>query len=357
MSKKSFLFISILAIMLILSGCPDKDKTEENDDENEKIPNVLEKANNELEQIVTLLGGPIFDSREEIDRMKNQQMEMLSDTISKQADQASLGNDEKKGVQDNNQAETKEEGKDPEEKKAPESSDEESEDEKDPVEKDRKEEGSGEEGQKGPAEDEPEKESGSAEESEQEFQLEDSLFGIPQWNEDNWKLIKVLADGLHFTWNSLQPELIQKGVSNNQISGFGTALEGLSECVGDMNIKDAQVSVFQMTEALAAFSSYYKTKTPPELQRIKSMVIGIHFFVRQGNWEQAQELANRLQQELETLKSGMQDNSSTDFQMLAFSLVDLDRAVQNQNDGLILLRTNLVTSNLKELESKLSQGQ
>lgn len=197
----------------------------------------------------------------------------------------------------------------------------------------------------------------NAEDMEKTFKQQQSLFGISQWKEDNWKMIKVLTDSLYFTWNSLQPELIKKGITSNQVGYFNAALEDMSKFITEKNIEEAQIAAFRMAEALAAYTSYYRTKTPAELKRIKSLTIGIHFFAGQNDWEKSQELANQLQQEFSKLKPLMQNNQSQSFQMLEYSLADLNNSVQKQDFNLLVLRTNLVTSNLREIENELSQGQ
>lgn len=170
-------------------------------------------------------------------------------------------------------------------------------------------------------------------------------------------MIKVLTDGMHFTWNNLQPELIKKGVSQTQIENFNKALAALSQNVSAKNIMAAQNSAFELSQALADFYSYYKTDIPAELPRITSGVTGIHFSVKQNDWAKAQELANQLQQEFAKLKAGAEDNQNHIFQMLELSINDLCSAVYNQDSVLVIIRTNLVNSNIRELESKLSQKQ
>jgi predicted phage tail protein len=93
------------------------------------------------------------------------------------------------------------------------------------------------------------------------------------------------------------------------------------------------------------------------MQRITSMVTGIHFSVRQNDWNQAQKLSNDLQKEFAKMKANIQDNQSEAVKMLEISLDDLRSAVQKQDAMLVLIRTNLVTSNIEELDAKLSQQQ
>ena len=112
-----------------------------------------------------------------------------------------------------------------------------------------------------------------------------------------------------------------------------------------------------MSQALSDFYSYYKTEIPAELPRISSGVTGIHFSVKQNNWPKAQELANQLQQEFAKLKASIEDNQTHIFQMLELSLNDLCTAVHNQDSVLVLIRTNLVNSNIRELDVRLSQKQ
>ena len=79
--------------------------------------------------------------------------------------------------------------------------------------------------------------------------------------------------------------------------------------------------------------------------------------MKQNNWPKAQELANQLQQEFAKLKASIEDNQTHIFQMLELSLNDLCTAVHNQDSVLVLIRTNLVNSNIRELDVRLSQKQ
>ncbi len=366
-------------MLATLTACPDKEQSEQQDD-TEMIPNTMQKAADELEQIITLLGGPLFNGRDNIEQMKNEQMQMLFESIQK----FSLGtqdNEQMKNDDNPERDEQQQEGSRSEKQESEESG--QSEDQKDAKDEQQKEQegeqnkeesaggsdkekpGSEDDQNLNQKEQEIQKENSGEKEDTQRpgithdktFQYEDSLFGIPQWHDDNWKIIKVLADGMHFTWNNLQPELIKKGVAQTQIENFGRALISLSQNVNAKNIVESQNAAFQLSQALADFHSYYKTEIPAELPRISSGVTGIHFAVKQNNWPRAQELANQLQQEFAKLKASIEDNQTHIFQMLEFSLNDLCSAVYNQDSVLVMIRTNLVNTNIRELDVRLSQKQ
>lgn len=350
MFKKGILLLIVLLLqILILSGCPDKDKSS-NEDETEQIPNMMEQAYEELDHIVTLLNGPMFGNRDTVEQLKTRQIQALTEITANQAGQMDKekktgdGNSEKK-EQENETGNEKKQQQDGSGNKKEENSS--SGEEKENSEQESDQDKSGKEDEQKPDQKDIEK----------TFKQQQSLFGISQWKEENWKMIKVLTDSLYFTWNSLQPELNNKGIASNQIGYFNAALEDMSQFVTEKNIEKAQIAAFRMAEALAAFSSYYRTKTPAELRRIKSITVGIHFFAGQDDWEKSQELANQLQQEFSKLKPLMQNNQSQSFQMLECSLTDLNNSVQKQDSNLLVLRTNLVTSNLREIENELSQGQ
>jgi hypothetical protein len=362
MFKKGILFFIILILML--SGCQNEDKSSK-EEETEQIPGTMEQAYDELDQIVTLLNGPMFSSRDMVEQLKTQQIQMLSDIIANQAGQMEAAektdnNGSGKEKQENKTGDSESGKKEQENETGSEKKQQQSEN------GNKKEEESGDSGEekknteqegqdKKPEEEDTQ--NTNAEDIEKTFQQQQSLFGISQWKEENWKMIKVLTDSLYFTWNSLQPELNNKGIASNQIGYFNAALEDMSQFITEKNIEKAQIAAFRMAEALAAFSSYYRTKTPAELRRIKSITVGIHFFAGQDDWEKSQELANQLQQEFSKLKPLMQNNQSQSFQMLECSLADLNNSVQKQDLNLLVLRTNLVTSNLREIENELSQGQ
>ncbi|ANW99381.1 hypothetical protein CSTERTH_10220 [Thermoclostridium stercorarium subsp. thermolacticum DSM 2910] len=377
LKKAAVIFLGFI-MLLTLTACPDKEQSDQQKNM-EKIPNTMYKASNELEQIITLLGGPMFSGRDSIEQMKNEQLQMLLETTQKYTtgtydkeqilpsggtekgeQQQKEGSKSEKQGEENAQGEeqdnTKENGKKNEEGQGEEMQQEKGNDSSSEKDKGGQEKATEQNIEK---ENSGEKVDSQKPESEENksFQYEDSLFGIPQWHDDNWKMIKVLTDGMHFTWNNLQPELIKKGVSQTQIENFNKALAALSQNVSAKNIMAAQNSAFELSQALADFYSYYKTDIPAELPRITSGVTGIHFSVKQNDWAKAQELANQLQQEFAKLKAGAEDNQNHIFQMLELSINDLCSAVYNQDSVLVIIRTNLVNSNIRELESKLSQKQ
>jgi len=363
MAKKILILAIVFMSVITFSGCPDKDKSSE-EKENEKIPNTMKKSASELEQIVTLLGGPMFNGRDGIEQLKNQQIQTLINEMSSQKEKSSTGmeliGENKDSKSEQNQEEKSGENKDKGD--GNESGD------KTGKEKEGQKEGSKEGEDPKPAgkeEKESTHEVNTAEEFETQspamqektgvFQFEDSLFGIPQWENDNWKMIQVLSDGMYFTWNSIQPELLEKGISFTKIENYGSALADLSKAVKSKNIANAQIAVFQLTQMNAEFFSYYKSNVPSELQRLKSTVTGINFYVKQKNWDKTYDLSKQLQQEFDALKSNVENNKSYIFQMLELSITDLGKSIQEQDPSLVLIRTNLVVTNIQELETELSQ--
>ncbi len=366
-SKKTLSLLCIIIILTTLYACKNEDKSEQPDTA-EKIPNTMISASNELEHIITLLGGPLFSGRDTMEKTKNQQLELLSEAVQK----SSLGSQEEIALQRDTESQKEESMQEESEDKGEQTGKEEDEGE-DTGKKEEDNKGQEKDSQQGAGGEENKKD--ESEKSTQEenvtdkhdlqltqdkqknttFQHEDSLFGIPKWQEDNWSMIKVLTDGMHFTWNNLQPELFKKGISQNQSDKFSNALGELSHNVNTKSIKDAQNAAFQMSQSLSEFYSYYKTDIPPELKRISSHVTGIHFAVEQNEWSIAQDLANELQQEFTKLKVSVDDNQNNTFQMLELSVNDLCSAVQNQDSVLAIIRTNLVNTNINEFDMKLSQ--
>ncbi|MDD4295860.1 MAG: hypothetical protein PHC69_02770 [Ruminiclostridium sp.] len=363
MSNKNFLFVLVFIILLTFSGCPDKDKSSKDEKNYEKLSNSMKKAASELEQVVTLLGGPMFYGRDVIEQLKSEQIEALTkestdqkkpeagmeqSTSQKKGDEAEQNKEvipsDKREKEQGEESKNNENGKTEEGKGNNEAERSNANGRKE--EKNTQENTSVESETKRPAEDQ---------ENANIFQFEESLFGIPLWQSDNWKMIQVLSDGMYFSWNGIQPELLEKGVSSVQIENYNTAMAKLSKAIKEKNIKDAQVAAFQLTQANADFFSFYKTSIPSELQRLKSTVIGVHFYVKQNDWGNAHNLATQLQQILSTLKSNVEDNKSYAFQMLEISISDLEKSIQEQDSTLVLIRTNLVTANLYDLETELSQ--
>lgn len=357
MIKKSVIVCFILILLITLSGCPDKEDKSQKEDA-DKIPNTLEKASAELEQIITLLGGPVFDSRDRIEQLKNEQMQDLATKRSEKPEQTTTASEKTEQNQESGGSEQQED-----EQESSESEKQEKElNQGGEQQGEQKESSEGGEGEKSSqdensGEQQDVQKPSPPEKAEKPFQFEDSLFGIPQWNDENWKMIKVLTDGLHFTWNNLQPQLLEKGVSPTQNQSFGTDLEDLSKSVRDRSISNAQTAAFELVQSLADFYTYYKTEIPPELQRITSLVTGIHFSVHQNSWEKAQELSGQLLQEYTKIKTSVEDNQSQVMKMLEISLEDLNNAVKNQDSVLVMIRTNLVTANIQELDTQLSQEQ
>jgi len=357
MSKKLLFSVELFIILILLSGCPDKDKTKSED--SEQIPNTMEKAASELEQIITLLGGPMFDSRDKIEQLKNEQIRALLIKVEENSQQSTTGSNKGTQEQKNESAGNEDSSNKGEAQEGGQQKESGSEQEKGTGSNDEqsgKEENSSEQGQKSTTEEN--KDAKPSEKTEEKpFQFDDSLFGMPQWNEENWKMIKVLTDGMYFTWNNLQPIMLEKGITETQSESFGESLESLSKAVQSKIIGDAQTSAFELYDKLSEFFSYFKTEKPPELQRVASMVTGIHFSVRQNDWNKAQELSNQLQKEFIKVKTNVQNNASDAIKMLELSLDDLRSAVQKQDAILVLIRTNLVTANIEELDAKLSQAQ
>ena len=73
---KRLSFVLCICFITVLLGCAKKED-QQNADKKEKIPNSLEKATSEVEQLITLLNGPMFDTREKVEQLKKEQMQIL----------------------------------------------------------------------------------------------------------------------------------------------------------------------------------------------------------------------------------------------------------------------------------------
>ena len=100
MIKKIAIIVLGFIILITLTACPDKEQPEQQKN-TEMIPNTMQKATDELEQIITLLGGPLFNGRDNIEQMKNEQMQMLLESAQK----SSLGTQDKEQMQPNDGSE------------------------------------------------------------------------------------------------------------------------------------------------------------------------------------------------------------------------------------------------------------
>ena len=109
-SKKSLAVLFILITLANFSACQNEEKSEQSETA-EKIPSTMVNASNELEQIITLLGGPLFDGRDTIEKTKSKQLEMLTEELKK----SSLGTQEETALQKD--ADSQEEKKPQEEDK------------------------------------------------------------------------------------------------------------------------------------------------------------------------------------------------------------------------------------------------
>ena len=253
MRKKYFIFALIFIVLITFSGCPDKDTSSKKENESEKIPNSMKKAATELEQVVTLLGGPMFDGRDRIEQLKSQQMQALINITSENKEKSSSGTESAGKSQQTGEQKQNEEQKKGSEQGSKDST------------------GKNEENQYGEC-------SVSNKESESKTQEEgkntqeentkdlkptawselkqpglcfgDSLFGTLNGRKKIGKCCRSNRWFIFFM-NSIQPILFDKGVSNIQSDSFSTELEAL-KCE-NQRINE-RIAAYKLTELTADFS-------------------------------------------------------------------------------------------------------
>ncbi len=106
---------------------------------------------------------------------------------------------------------------------------------------------------------------------------------------EEWREEMELVRDLHRDWNSLEPEAITKGMTSATQAALEENLARLTRAVEGRQALEAQLAANQVYRYYIEVAARFKTKIPPNLERVRYHVTEARLQAEQGSWAVAHE--------------------------------------------------------------------
>jgi len=305
--------IFVISAVFLLSGCGKEKKSpspegqsSEEEQQSEKIPDDLKEIEESLEKIISYLDGPAVGIRKEENK----------DSI--------------QGLKEN--ATDKKEG---ESNKESQKKDEKSSEEKQEKKNDKEEEGNKKE----------------TSESEGKSTSQDASGKTQQ--KDPWVEITPAINKMHYTWNSYMPQALKKGASQKVLDNFSNALNSLTNTIITKDKTNTLMAANYLYAYVPDLFALYRSKSPPEIKRIRYYARNATLNSHTANWTQAELDIDNLKSIWMVLRNMIDKDKQDSINKLDLSIAELEKVIKTKNQPLADIKGRISLSNIEEIEKSL----
>lgn len=168
-----------------------------------------------------------------------------------------------------------------------------------------------------------------------------------------WKEEMELVRSLHRDWNSLEPEAITKGMTSTTQAALEENLARLTRAVESRQALEAQLAANQVYRYYIEVAARFKTKIPPNLERVRYHVTEARLQGEKGSWAGAQDEANRALEIWRRLSYSLTRIERRTLNQMEHSLTDLIDAVGEMSMILTSIKTEVALQNIETLEREI----
>ena len=155
---------------------------------------------------------------------------------------------------------------------------------------------------------------------------------------------------MHYQWNNLMPEAIQKGANNDLVNHFDSALNNLSSTVKSKNQTEIMMAANRLYAYIPDLYSLFQTKSSPQIKRMRYYSRGVILNASAADWDQADADMNSLKSVWALYKNSLSKDQQDLANKLDLSIYELEKVVKERNQTLVGIKGKIELSNTQALE-------
>lgn len=170
------------------------------------------------------------------------------------------------------------------------------------------------------------------------------------------KIFKKLEDikedtlKLHTSWNNFEPVAVSDLVVQTSVTDFENSLNNLTKFVEEHNIYMSLIECNELYKSLPDFFLLYKSKTPPELDRIRYAVKKTMLVTEKSDFESLAEAITFLESIWSVTKPQLSKDNLEVMNKFEFALSDLKTAIENKNLMITKAKSEVMLKITDEIE-------
>ena len=168
--------------------------------------------------------------------------------------------------------------------------------------------------------------------------------------QDPTEQIVPIVEDMHYQWNNLMPEAIQKGANNDLVNHFDSALNNLSSTVKSKNQTEIMMAANRLYAYIPDLYSLFQTKSSPQIKRMRYYSRGVILNASAADWDQADADMNSLKSVWALYKNSLSKDQQDLANKLDLSIYELEKVVKERNQTLVGIKGKIELSNTQALE-------
>jgi len=190
----------------------------------------------------------------------------------------------------------------------------------------------------------------------QQGQGEQSQEGQANQNKSSlvWQEEVSSVKKIHQNWNAVEPETVKAGMSVSERDSFEMALEKLTLEIGQQNTENSLGAAIELYGEYANLVKVFDMPVPAELYQLKYELMAASAAAGKKEWQVAQERIPRINEYWDHLKVKAKAKDEKLMTRTEFSIKDMINAFQSKEIDLLLVKAEIVMTNLQKLEKELS---
>jgi hypothetical protein len=168
--------------------------------------------------------------------------------------------------------------------------------------------------------------------------------------QDPWAQITPLVNSLHYQWNELMPNASSKGAARELIDNFSNSLNNLTNTIITKNKESTLMASNKLYSYIPDILYLYKSKTSPELKRVKYYTRNSVLNSLAPNWPMADTDITSLKSSWSTYKNTIDKKQHESVSKLDYSINELEKVIKDKNQPLIDIKGRVVLTNINALE-------
>jgi len=175
--------------------------------------------------------------------------------------------------------------------------------------------------------------------------------------ENDWQAETMSLMKIHQSWNELEPEAIKAGMSSAARQDFETALDKLTQALAQKKLAASLEASIDLYRNFGQVISNFDYPLPQDYFIVRYEVMAVMVAAYSGNWSSAAEHIQASEEPWQRLQTQLDKEQKADADRTGYSIKDLTQAVELKDVSLTYIKGQIVLSNLKKLEEKMSKQQ
>ena len=172
----------------------------------------------------------------------------------------------------------------------------------------------------------------------------------------SWQTLAEKLKDIHKNWNRIESEAIKAGLTVAERKKFEAGMENLTMAISQKDEMNSLKAAIELYGQYASLAKVFKSSIPADYYRTKYEILSAGIEAMGGEWDKAVERMPLLKESWNSFKTQVKVKDEKLLSRSDLSMDDFEAAVAGKNKELLLIKTEIVLENLKQIEKSLSKS-